>query len=409
MFDLDRWSEIWASISNNKLRTSLSGLTIALALFVFITLFGLGNGLQNGFQSQFFNANSLNISISGGTTSESFNGFKKGRSISLKDDDFHFIKKSFPDHIKFIVGTIDKSDTVRSENNSGSYSISGVLPDYVNMINEDMSLGRFINDKDISNQTKNIVIGRLVAQDFYPNQVVIGKYLQIGKGVYQIVGVFESKDGGDNAERKIYSSYSTFKTIYATDELSQIIITPKDGLSLEEIKNLANTIETNLKTRHNISPNDYSGLYVRNAAEAMDDTNSFFFVLTLIVFVIGGGSLIAGIVSIGNIMVFSVKERTKEIGIRKALGATPISVLSLIMQEAIIITLLFGAIGIIAATLIVESIGDSLEEYFIFNPGVDSKSLILATIILFVAGTISGLIPALRAAKIKPIEALRDE
>lgn len=409
MFDVDRWSEIWASISNNKLRTSLSGLTIALALFVFITLFGLGNGLQNGFQSQFFSANSLNITISGGTTSESYNGFKKGRTITLKDTDYHFIKNSFPDQIKYIVGTIDKSDTVRSENTSGSYSVSGVLPEYVDMINEEMALGRFINEKDIKEQAKNVVVGRLVAQDFFPNQVAIGRYLQIGKGVYQIVGVFESKDGGDNAERKIYSPYSTFKTIYATDEVSQIVITPKDGLSLEEIKNLANTIETNLKTRQNIAPNDYSGLYVRNAAEAMDETNSFFFALTLIVFVIGGGSLIAGIVSIGNIMVFSVKERTKEIGIRKALGATPFSVLTLIMQEAIIITLLFGAIGILAATLIVESIGDSLEEYFIFNPGVDSKSLILATIILFVAGTISGLIPALRAAKIKPIEALRDE
>lgn len=409
MFDIDRWSEIWASISNNKLRTSLSGLTIALALFVFITLFGLGNGLQNGFQSQFFSANSLNITISGGTTSESFNGFKKGRTITLKEADYIFIKNSFPDQIKYIVGTIDKSDTVRSENNSGSYSVSGVLPEYVEMINEEMTLGRFINEKDIKEQAKNVVVGRLVAQDFYPNQVAIGKYLQIGKGVYQIVGVFESKDGGDNAERKIYSPYSTFKTIYATDEVSQIVITPKDRLSLQEIKKLANTIETNLKSRQNIAPNDYSGLYVRNAAEAMDETNNFFFALTLIVFVIGGGSLIAGIVSIGNIMVFSVKERTKEIGIRKALGATPLSVLTLIMQEAIIITLVFGSIGILAAILIVESIGDSLEEYFIFNPGVDSKSLVLATIILFVAGTISGLIPALRAAKIKPIEALRDE
>lgn len=409
MFDIDRWAEIWSSVSSNKLRTSLSGLTIALALFVFITLFGLGNGLQNGFQQQFFNANSLNITISGGTTSESFAGYKKGRDIKVKDKDLEFIQASFPDEIKFAVGTIAKSDTVRSEANSGTYSITGVMPAYEEMINEKVTLGRFIDQDDIKNQAKSIVIGRLVAQDFFPGQVAIGQQLQIGKGVYQVVGVFESSDGGDTAERAIYTPYSTFKTIYATDELSSIIITPKDHLGLSQIKQLAQTIEYNLKHRYSIAQNDYAGLRVRNAAEQMEDTDQFFFILTIIVFIIGGGSLIAGIVSIGNIMVFSVKERTKEIGIRKALGATPASVLILIMQEAIVITLIFGAIGIMLASLVVENIDDSLEDYFIFNPGVESKSLILATVILFVAGTISGMIPALRAARIKPIDALRDE
>lgn len=409
MFDRDRWSEIWSSISSNKLRTSLSGLTIALALFVFITLFGLGNGLQNGFQQQFFNANSLNITISGGTTSESYNGFKKGREIKLKDKDVNFLKNSFPDEIKYVVATIAKSDTIRNANNSGSYSVTGVYPEYEQMINEKTSYGRFINDKDMKNQSKSIVIGRLVAQDFFPGQIAIGQNLQIGKGVYNIVGIFESADGGDNAERSIYTPYTTFKTIYATDEVSSIIITPADHLSLQDINKLATTIDYNFKVRYNINPNDFTGVRVRNAAEQMEETDQFFFILTLMVFIIGGGSLIAGIVSIGNIMVFSVKERTKEIGIRKALGATPISVLSLIMQEAILITLVFGAIGIALATLLVENIGNSLEDYFIFNPGVDSKSLVLATVILFVAGTVSGMIPALRAAKIKPIEALRDE
>lgn len=408
MFDIDRWSEIWASISSNKLRTSLSGLTIALALFVFITLFGLGNGLQNGFQKNFFNANSLNITISGGTTSESYNGYRKGREIKLKDRDLYFIQESFPKQIKYAVATIAKSDTVRNEVNSGTYSVTGVFPAYENIINEKVVEGRFINDKDMDNIAKTIVIGRLVAQDFFPNQIAVGNYLQIGKGVYQVVGIFESPDGGDNAERAIYAPFSTFKVIYATDEVSSIIVTPKDNMDLEEINKLANTIEYNLKKRYDIAPSDFSGIYVRNAAQDIEETNSFFYVLTLIVFVIGGGSLIAGIVSIGNIMVFSVKERTNEIGVRKALGATPLSVLSLIMQEAIIITLIFGALGILLATLLVESLGNSLEDYFIMNPGVDSKSLILATIILFVAGTISGLIPALRAARIKPIEALRD-
>ncbi len=409
MFDSDRWQEIWSSITSNKLRTSLSGLTIALALFVFITLYGLGNGLQNGFQKEFFKSNSLNISMNGGTTTEPYNGFKKGRTVELEVKDFQFIKNSFPDQIKYIVSTIAKSDTIRNEANSGSYSITGVFPEYENMINEEVTSGRFVNQKDMDNLAKSVVIGRLVAKDFFPNQVPIGQYLQIGQSVYQVVGVFESKDGGDNAERVLYAPFSTFKTIYATEKVSTIMITPKDGMSLNDISKLANSIESNLKIRHNVAPTDYGGLRVRNAAEAMEDTNQFFVILTIIVFVIGGGSLIAGIVSIGNIMVFSVKERTKEIGIRKALGATPWNVLSLILQESIIVTIFFGAIGIAFAAFLVENIGDSLEEYFIYNPGVELNSLILACIILFVAGTVSGLIPALNAARIKPIDALRDE
>ncbi|WP_291117493.1 ABC transporter permease [Empedobacter sp. UBA7248] len=409
MFDTDRWSEIWSSIASNKLRTALSGLTIALALFVFITLYGLGNGLQNGFQQEFFKANSLNITVNGGTTTEPYNGFKQGRAIELDVKDFNFIKHSFPDEIKSIVSTISKSDTIRNEANSGSYSITGVYPEYESMINENVTLGRFINKKDMENQSKSIVIGRLVAQDFFPNQIAIGKYLQLGSSMYQVVGVFESKDGGDNAERALYAPFTTFRTIYATDKVSSIIVTPKDGMALADISKLANAIEYNIKGRHNVAPSDYGGIWVRNAADAMEDTNQFFLILTIIVFVIGGGSLIAGIVSIGNIMVFSVKERTKEIGIRKALGATPANVLGLILQEAIMITIIFGAIGIALAALVVENIGDSLEEYFIYNPGVETNSLVMACIILFVAGTVSGLIPALNAARIKPIDALRDE
>jgi len=409
MFDSDRWREIWSSITSNKLRTALSGLTIALALFVFITLYGLGNGLQNGFQQEFFQANSLNISVSGGTTDMPYQGYKQGRTIELDVNDVHFVKESFTRDIKYIVSTIAKTDTIKNESNSGSYSITGVYPEYEHVINEEVTLGRFINEKDMDNQAKSIVIGRLVAQDFYPNQVAIGKYLQVGKSMYQVIGVFESKDGGDNAERAIYAPFSTFKTIYATDKVSSIIVVPKDGLSLDNIENLSNSIEQNLRKRHNVAPTDYGGLWVRNAAESMKDTNQFFVILTVIVFVIGGGSLIAGIVSIGNIMVFSVKERTKEIGIRKALGATPFHVLGLILQEAILITLIFGALGIGLAALLVENLGDSLSEYFIYNPGVETNSLITACIILFMSGTISGLIPALNAARIKPIDALRDE
>ena len=227
-----------------------------------------------------------------GTVLASESGYKKGREIKLKDDDLTFIKQSFPKQIKYAVATIAKTDTVKAEANSGSYSVTGVYPEYEEMINETVSVGRFINDNDMKDFAKSIVIGRLVAQDFFPNQIAIGNYLQIGKGVYKIVGIFESPDGGDNAERAIYAPFNTFKLLYATDEVSSIIVTPKDDLDLTAISNLANTIEYNLQKRYHVAPSDFSGISVRNAAEQIEDTNSFFFVLTLIVFVIGGSRLI---------------------------------------------------------------------------------------------------------------------
>ncbi len=190
--------------------------------------------------------------------------------------------------------------------------------------------------------------------------------------------------------------------------MPSITIAPKDGSS-NALKEFSDELKNDLKARHKVSPTDPTGIRIWDAAEQMSNTNAFFFVLSIIVFVIGGGSLIAGIVSIGNIMVFSVKERTKEIGIRKALGASPFHIISLIMQEAIVITLLFGVIGIVSATLLVENINESLIDYFIYNPGVSTASLVLACVILFVAGFLAGFIPARYAAKIKPIDALRDE
>ncbi|MGB7499937.1 MAG: FtsX-like permease family protein, partial [Moheibacter sp.] len=206
-----------------------------------------------------------------------------------------------------------------------------------------------------------------------------------------------------------YVPITTLQTIYGTDELPSITIAPKDGMSTADLGQFAEDLRSDLKSRHTVSQTDEGGIRVWDSSEQMSNTNAFFFVLTIIVFVIGGGSLIAGVVSIGNIMVFSVKERTKEIGIRKALGATPYNIITLVMQEAVMITLLFGVIGIVAATLLVENINHGLDDYFIYDPGVSTGSLVMACVILFFAGFLAGFLPARYAAKIKPIDALRDE
>ncbi len=408
MFDLDRWREIWNSISSNKLRTFLSGFTIALALFVFITLSGLGQGLQNGFQSEFFNANSLNIRLSGGRTTVSYKGFQEGREIQFENDDYEYIKSSFPSFIQYIKSTFNQSLIVRYGSESGSYSISATQPSYADMTEDTLTKGRNLEQKDLDQLAKVVVIGQLVVSDLFKNEDPIGKFLQIDGSMYQVIGVYNSEDG-DDAERVLYVPLTTLQVVYGTQDIDQIEITPIDDLSIENIGTLTNTITAALKTRHQVSPSDQRGIRIRNGAEEMSDTNAFLFVITIIVFFIGFGSLVAGIVSIGNIMVFTVKERTKEIGIRKALGATPRNITSLILQEAMTVTIISGYIGIVLATFLVNNIEDDLKDFFIKSPRIEPFVLVVATSILFVAGLVAGWIPARRASKIKPIVALRDD
>lgn len=411
MFDIDRWREIWASIASNKLRTILSGFTISLALFVFIVLFGMGNGLQNGFEKEFFQAGAMNMYVYGTQTSESYAGYQKGRQVKLKNNDFNYIVEKYSDKIQYISGEYDQMSTVKYGGESGAYSIKGINKEFFGMINIDLDKGRYLSDDDLKEQKKTAVVGRMVIQDLVGNgnDNLLGQYVNIGSGMYEIVGVFSSKTNDDREERMIYVPITTLQTIYGTDELPSITIAPKDGSSTKELSEFSEELKSDLKARHKVSPTDQAGIRIWDSAEQMSNTNAFFFVLSIIVFVIGGGSLIAGIVSIGNIMVFSVKERTKEIGIRKALGATPYHIITLIMQEAIMITLLFGLLGILSATFLVENVNERLSDYFIYNPGVSTASLVMACLILFLAGFLAGFLPARYAARIKPIDALRDE
>ncbi|APD07440.1 macrolide export ATP-binding/permease protein MacB [Flavobacteriaceae bacterium UJ101] len=409
MFDLDRWREIWNSISSNKLRTFLSGFTIALALFVFITLSGLGQGLQNGFESEFFDANSLNISLSGGRTTISYKGFQEGRQIQFENEDYDFLKSSFPSFIKYIKSTLTEGLTIRYGKESGNYSITGTQPVYAKMTEDELIQGRNLMQKDLDNLSKVVVIGKLIVSDLFKNENPIGKYLQMDGNMYQVIGVFSSEDG-DDAERIAYVPLTTLQVIYgSTKNINQIEITPIDGMSIDQISTLANTITAAMRAKHDVAPNDQRGIRLNNGAEEMSSTNSFLLVITVIVFFIGFGSLVAGVVSIANIMVFTVKERTKEIGIRKALGATPRNIVGLILQEAMTITIISGYIGIAIATILVNNIEDDLKDYFIKQPNIEPYVLVMASIILLIAGLVAGWIPARRASKIKPIVALRDD
>lgn len=409
MFDIDRWNEILASIRSNKLRTFLSGFTIALALFVFITLFGLSKGLQNGFQKEFFSSNAKSAYIYSGITNLPFRGKQKGRKIELKMNDYNYLINKYGDKIKQSSPSITRSVNARYKNERGDYVLMGVLPTQQALKEHEVISGRYITDQDGATLQKNVVIGRLVEKDLFKNESAIGKNIQLGKNLYQVVGVFADNNDGDDEERKIYLPIQTIQVIYGTVAIDKIDYTPSENLSLEEIRTLSEEIETQLKSRHLISPADSRGLRVWDSTDGLKTTDLFFYIFTIIVFVIGGGSLIAGIVSISNMMAYSVRERTKEIGVRKALGATPANIIALILQETLTITFLFGFIGIGAGMLLTYSLKNSLNDYLIYNPTVENSAIIMATLILFLAGILAGFLPARKAALIKPIEALRRE
>ena len=409
MFNRDRWQEIFETIRKNKLRTFLSGFTVALGIFIFIILFGFGNGLKNTFKEFFLEDATNTIFLFPGRTSEPYQGFKANRRIEFDNSDLADIKENFPLFLEYITPRISRSAVVKYKNEFDNYSTRGVGPAHQFAEKTIIMKGRYINTSDIKNKTKYAVIGRLVARDLFKKEDPIGKFIDIGNSVFKVVGVFQD-DGGDNEERFIYIPYSTRQLLEkSNDKIDQIILAFKPQLGHAGSLGFEKKLRTFLKQKKSIAPSDANGIYIRNVADDLKRNQSFASVLQIIVTFVGLGTLIAGIIGISNIMVFVVKERTKELGIRKALGATPKSVIQMILQESIFITTLSGFIGMLIGVLILDNLGETLEDFFIKNPFIDLSTAIGSTLVLIIFGAIAGYIPAKRAASIKPIVALRDE
>ncbi|PID71317.1 MAG: ABC transporter ATP-binding protein [Flavobacteriales bacterium] len=409
MFDIDRWREIFQSIGKNKLRTFLGAFTVALGIFIFTVLFGMGNGLKNTFK-QFFSDDATNtIFVRAGVTSEGYKGFKEGREIQFENSDLDLLRKELGDKIEYYSARIYKSVQATYKVESNNYNFRGVHPGHQYLENTQIKEGRYINEKDILNKTRVVVIGRLVAEDLFKKTEAIGKFLILDGISFKVVGIF-TDTGGDDEERMIYAPVSTIQLIYKnTDDIDQINLSFNKAMGVDGAKKMVNDINTLLKERHNVSPKDRSAIWIRSVFDDYQQNMQFANVLQLIVLFIGIGTLLAGAISIGNIMVFVVKERTKELGIRKALGATPRSIVGLILQESIFITAVAGYLGLLIAVITLSQIGNKMEDYFITNPQVDISTIITATVILIAVGAIAGYIPAKRAAKIKPIVALSDD
>ncbi len=413
MFDLDKWQEIFATIRKNKLRTFLTALGVFWGVFMLVFLMGSGRGLQNGVMSQFGLKTKNVLFVWSNRTSMPHKGLPAGRYNQLTSDDVSAIRNEISE-IEYIAPRMwVPSGEITHGDNSAAFDVRGELPDVFQIMAMGMYEGRFLNDLDIADRRKVAVIGHRVSEVlFEPEEEVIGNVLNIRGTQYKIVGIFESLKTGEeksDEEQTIFIPLSTAQQITNRhNEINWFVCTVKEQYDAAiidtQVKNL-------LKKRHRIHPEDPQGIRSDNVAEEFAEVMGLFTGINFIVWVVGIGSLMAGVIGVGNIMLIIVKERTKEIGIRKAMGATPGSIVSMILTESVFITTLAGYFGLIAGMGIILLMNLAVGEggEFFANPEIDINVGLGAILILVISGALTGLIPAMQAAKVNPVVALKDE
>ncbi len=409
MFDIDLWREIFQSINKNRTRSLLSGFTIAFAILLFTILFGIANGLENTFIELFGTDAQNSIVVFPGRTTKAHKGLQSGRRIRFKNEDYDYILEEFGDNVEYITSKVNRNVEASFKGEKNSYQVRAVHPEHMYIENNVIEKGRYINNSDLENRTKVAVIGEAINEDLFVNEEALGKYINLSGIPYKVVGIF-SDDEGDNEENVIYTPITTAQRVYGNNEYIDFIhLTYNPKLSYDQAIAFGNSLTRKLKDRFDVARDDQRAIRVRNFAEGTKGVSQMMFVLNFIVLFIGLGTLIAGIMGISNIMVFIVKERTKELGVRKALGASPRSIVSIILLESILITSMAGYVGLLIGAAVLKIMGPSLKDYFITNPGVDTAVVVGATILLIVSGALAGYLPANKASKIKPIVALRNE
>ncbi len=409
MFDLDKWQEIFATIRKNKLRTILTAFSVLWGIFMLVVLLGASQGLQNGVEGMFGRRATNSLVVYAGKTTVAHKGMKPGRTIQLKTDDFDLVKRVI-DGIEYSSARyMVWSAQVTYKDEFSTYPLRAVDPDHQFIEKSAIMNGRYINMADIHDKRKVAVIGKDVAKDLFPKSDPIGEYINIFGIPFKVVGVFDDI-GSDREIRYIYIPLPAGQQIFgAGTNINMFLVTTGD-LPLPMTISMADEIETLLKQKHAVSPDDMSAIEVRNNNVEFKNITDIMKAIKLFVWIIGLFTIIAGIVGVSNIMSIVVKERTKEIGIRKALGATPWSVISLIIQESVFITAIAGYFGLVLGVLTLEGIENLIGDQPMFSrPQVDFNIALITLGVLVFAGALAGLFPSLRAARIKPVEALKDE
>jgi len=417
MFDRDKWNEIFSTIRKNKTRTLLTGFSVATGIFMLIFLLGAGRGLRNGMKDVFAQDATNSMQIFGGRTTKAYKGTPKGKRVQLENADFENLKKSINkmDAIS-AMSYIPGAEVISYKDNFGNFNVSPIHDTYKEIKKFDILKGRFLNKKDIIDYRKVVIIQDEVEKILFPKEVAIGKYININKIKFKVVGVFSKKDFDENS-RDIYIPITVAQRIFNNNDHLRRISFTLNNVTLAESKDVEKQVLYQIAAKHNFSKEDRSAIWIQNNIQNSKSFSDMFKFIEKFVWIIGIFTILLGVIGVFNIMMIVVKERTKEIGIRKAIGASPISVVSLVLMEAIFITAASGYFGLIAGVGLLEVISkfNLIEKlyppaaiYFL-NPQVDLGIAVGATIVLVITGALAGFFPARRAASIRPIEALRDE
>jgi putative ABC transport system permease protein len=418
----DHLQEIFSTLKKNKLRTTLTGLSVSWGIFILIVLLGAGNGLKNGVMSNFSSRAINRINLWSGTTSIPYKGLKSGRNLQFMEKEISTIHDEVSQS-DLITPRSDKSQTISFGSEYGTYQVRGVMPAYseIEKLIIQESDGRFINQLDINQMNKVIVLDRKIVEVLFKGKPALGQYVKVGQLMFKVIGINSKKEqwGGSNA----YIPFSTSQMIFNPDKKFNQIMFTVNGLETKMANERFDESLRNLMGRSlSFDPQDKQALWVDNSQADYIETMKIFGGITIFVSIIGIFTLIAGIVGVSNIMLVTVKERTREIGIRKAIGAPPSSILKSIILESIIITGIFGYIGLMLGIGVTELVNflmeqaaaanassDSVQMSIFKNPTVDIGYAVFATIVLIIAGVLAGYLPARKAVKVHPIEAMREE
>lgn len=405
---LDALQEIYATLQRSRLRTALTALSVAWGMLMLVVLLGAGRGLQNGAAYEFRDDAVNSLWVYSGKTSRPFAGRGPGRDVKLMNDDYDALARSFPtiDHISgrfYLYGEF----TVSYGSKHSAFDIRGIHPGHQYLEKTIVTRGRFLNDRDMDERRKVCVIGSKVVEFLFGKKDALGEYLNIRGLSYQVVGVFEDV-GGEAELKKIYVPITTAQLIYKQPGRIHQIMFTIGSASLAQSQRLADRVTHFMAGRKGVSADDRQALRVQNNVEQFERINSVFAWIQAFVWIVGIGTLLAGVVGVSNIMLISVKERTREIGIRKALGATPSSIISLVIGEAILVTSVAGYCGLLAGVFVIEVCARTLKNVpYLRDPNVDLNASLVAAAILVLCGALAGFFPARHAATISPTEALR--
>jgi len=421
MFDRDKWNEIIEALTANVFRTVLTAFGVFWGIFILVILLAAGTGLENGVKKGFSGIATNTMFMWTQATSKPYKGLPQGRQYNFKNDDIAALKHNFPDLLyvspRNQLGGFEGSNNVIRGTKTGAYNIYGDYPELTSQEAMDITQGRFINHADINNKRKVAVIGQGVIDEMYEKKEnVIGTYIKINGVNFMVVGVYKSKGNNngnaESAQKNIFLPFTTFQQAFNFgDVVGWMAITAKDGASITDLK--AGIFEF-LKLRHSISPDDERAIGNFDLFAEFSKINGLFLILKFIAFFVGTLVLLSGVIGISNIMLIVVKERTKEIGIRRAIGATPRAIRAQILTESIFLTIIAGMAGIAVATgllAILNMVLDSMpsEGVMFANPSVDLGVVFIALLILVGSGLLAGFIPAQIAISVKPVDALRTE